>query len=229
MSDIFREVEEDVRRQRLERLWREYRYYILGGAAFIILAVAGAQWWRAHARAETTAASSALTAALDLIETNPTAGMDALAKLAADSPDAYRTIAMLRQAASLSEKEADAAVKLYDRIAGEREDDPVLGGYARLRAAILLADKAPLADIEARLQPLMGNNLPWRYAAREVLAYAALRSGDREKARERLEQLAADLLAPAGLRDRAQRLLAQMDMARAAPAQSSATDPAPAP
>lgn len=228
MSDIFREVEEDVRRQRLERLWREYRYYILGGAALLIVVVAAVQGWRAQERAETAAASRALTAALELIETNPSAGMDALAKIAAGSPKIYRALAMLRQAASLSTREVDAAVKLYDRIAAENED-PVLGGYARLRAATLLADTAPLSDIEARLAPLAGNNLPWRYAAREILAYATLRNGDAAKARDQMESLTADILVPAGVRNRAQRLLAQMSVTNAAPAQDSASAPAPPP
>ena len=38
MSDIFREVEEDVRRERLEKIWKEYGDYIVAALALLILA-----------------------------------------------------------------------------------------------------------------------------------------------------------------------------------------------
>ncbi|HEY4986280.1 MAG TPA: tetratricopeptide repeat protein, partial [Bradyrhizobium sp.] len=41
MSDIFREVEEEVRRERLEKIWKLYGDYIVAGIALLVIAVAG--------------------------------------------------------------------------------------------------------------------------------------------------------------------------------------------
>jgi hypothetical protein len=43
MSDIFREVDEDVRRDKAAEFWKKYQNYIIAGAALIVLAAAG---WR---------------------------------------------------------------------------------------------------------------------------------------------------------------------------------------
>jgi len=41
MSDIFQEVEEDVRKERYEQLWKKYGNYIIGAAAILVIAVGG--------------------------------------------------------------------------------------------------------------------------------------------------------------------------------------------
>ncbi|MEI9929239.1 MAG: hypothetical protein WDM89_01380 [Rhizomicrobium sp.] len=43
MSDIFHEVEEDVRRERFEKLWKQYGDYAVAALAVVILAIAGLQ------------------------------------------------------------------------------------------------------------------------------------------------------------------------------------------
>jgi hypothetical protein len=44
MSDIFQEVEEDVRRERYEKLWKKYGNYIIALAVLIVAGVAAWQW-----------------------------------------------------------------------------------------------------------------------------------------------------------------------------------------
>jgi len=48
MSDIFQEVEEDVRRERYEQLWKKYGNYMIAAAAVVVLAVGGYQAWKAY-------------------------------------------------------------------------------------------------------------------------------------------------------------------------------------
>ena len=50
MSDIFQEVEEDVRREHYEALWKQYGHYALALAVLLIIGVAGWQWYQNYDR-----------------------------------------------------------------------------------------------------------------------------------------------------------------------------------
>ena len=43
MSDIFQEVDEEVRRERLEQLWKRYGIYIIAAVLLVLACVGG---WR---------------------------------------------------------------------------------------------------------------------------------------------------------------------------------------
>ena len=66
VGDIFREVDEELKQERYEKLWREYRWYIIGAAVAVVAAVAGWQAWNAyqtnqrHAEGQRFAAAAAL-------------------------------------------------------------------------------------------------------------------------------------------------------------------------
>jgi hypothetical protein len=118
-------------------------------------------------------------------------------------------LAGLQAAAALaSAKEVPAAIAAYDRIAADGGVEPVMRDLARLLAALHAVDTAPQADVEQRLQPLVGEGNIWRHSAREVAAAAKLKAGDASGARTAFQQLADDATAPAGVRARAAELLA---------------------
>ena len=56
MSELFDEVDEDVRRDQLKKLWDQYSIYIIAGALLIIAAVGG---WRGYQYLEAKKAAEA--------------------------------------------------------------------------------------------------------------------------------------------------------------------------
>ena len=53
MSDIFREVDEDLRREQYKRLWDRFGGYVIGLAVLIVVAVGGYkawEWWETQPR-----------------------------------------------------------------------------------------------------------------------------------------------------------------------------------
>ena len=82
MGDIFREVDEELKQERYEKLWRQYRWHIMGAAIVMVAAVAGWQTWNAyqtsqrHAEGQKFAAAAAL-----LVEGKPTEAADAFSGL----------------------------------------------------------------------------------------------------------------------------------------------------
>src|SRR3974377_444310 len=55
VSDIFQEVDEEVRREQLKKLWERYGNYIVAAAALVLAAIAAWRaygWWQAKLAAE---------------------------------------------------------------------------------------------------------------------------------------------------------------------------------
>jgi len=204
LADIFREVEEEVRRERYEKLWRKYRDHITAAGALIIIGVAGYQLYRVYEQRQEQKASVAYAAATEMLDRGQSAAAaPQLAALAKTAPGGYAAVAKLAEADALfSEGMKGDAIRLYQQIASG--SDPYLGAAARLHAAWALADSAPRSDVETLLAPLLDNSSAWRQMAREIIAYEDLRSGNKAAALRAYHDIAADPNAPGGLRGRAQ-------------------------
>jgi hypothetical protein len=209
VSEIFSEVDEDLRREQLKKLWDKYSILIVGVALLIVVGVGG---WRAYSYLENkkaVAAGAAFDKAADLSEQGKHADAEAaFAKLAADAPAGYRTLARFRAAAELATRDAPAAVKQYDDIAGDRTISATGQDLARLRAAALLIDTTPYEALLQRLEPAAAPTGAYRHSAREMLALSAWRANNAVASRKWLDLIANDGETPASLRTRAEALQA---------------------
>lgn len=203
MSDIFREVEEEVRRERYAKLWKQYGDYAVAGLVLIILAAGGYQLWRYYQHKALLKASDEYGAAQALLESgHAEQAATAFAKIADNAPSGYATVARLHNADALEAAGHDQeALTLYKRVAAG--DDPLLAAVARLRQGWLLADTAPRLQIETLLAPLTDPTSPWRFMAHEILAYSDYRTGKLDAARKEYETLSGEQDAPMGVRQRA--------------------------
>jgi hypothetical protein len=209
VSELFDEVDEDVRRDQLKKIWDQYSIYIVGGAFLIIAAVGG---WRGYAYLEAKKAAEAGAAfdkATELSEQNKhTEAEAAFADLAAKAPSGYRVLARLRVAAEAASRDPQAAAKLYDDIAADRSVGAPEQDLARVRAAGLLLETSPYPDMLQRLEPATGPAATFRHTARELLALSAWRANDTAAARRWLDVIATDGETPPSLRSRAEALQA---------------------
>lgn len=209
VSDIFREVDEEVRREQLKKLWDRYGNYVVVAAVLLVAAVAAWRaymWWEARKAAETGAAFEAATA---LAEAGKRSEAEAaFAKIAADGTAGYRHLARMRESAELARSDAKAAITAYDRIAADRAVGPVLQDLAALRAAALLIDTGALEEAQRRLEPLAANDRTFRHTAREFLVLAAWRAGDTAAAKRWFDLIMTDAQTPAATRSRVEMLMA---------------------
>ena len=110
MSELFDEVDEDVRRDQLKKIWDKYSILIIAGAFLIIAAVGG---WRGYQYLEAKKAAEAGAAfdkASELSEQNKhTEAEAAFADLATKAPSGYRVLARLRVAAEAASRDPQAA------------------------------------------------------------------------------------------------------------------------
>ncbi len=213
MVDIFDEVEDDLRAEKAARLLKKYAWLIIAAAVAAIGAVIGWQLWsREQASRDMTAAQQFIAAQTTAESAAPTAKTNAIAaldKLAATGPQGYRTLSRFR-AAGLKADGGDSAgaVALLDQVAADASADSLLRDLASLLVAQLELDHGDPAQLEARLKPLAVLGNPWSALAREQLALLDLRQGKTAEAKTAFKALSGDILAPAGLRQRAAAIVA---------------------
>jgi hypothetical protein len=214
VTDIFREVDEEVRREQLKKVWERYGTYIAVGCVLVIAAVGawrGYEWWQTKRAAE---AGAAFEQAVTLAEAGKHQDAEAaFAKLASDGTAGYRVLARLREAAELAPTDRKAAVKAYDEIAADKSAGTVIQDLASVRAGFLLVDGASYDEMRARLEPATGADRVFRHSARELLALSAWKQGDMAAARRWTEMIATDPQTPQGTRSRAE-LLSELIAAR---------------
>jgi hypothetical protein len=209
VSELFDEVDEEVRRDQLKKLWEQYSIYIVAVALLIIAGVGG---WRGYQYLEAQKAAEAGAAfdkAVELSEANKHSEAEAaFTDLAAKAPSGYRMLARLRAAAEAANRDPKAAAKMYDDIAADRSIGAPEQELARIRAAGLLVDSSSYPDMLQRLEPAIAPGATYRHSARELLALSAYRAGDMAAARKWLDLIANDGETPPSLRSRAEALQA---------------------
>lgn len=213
MSDEFiREVDEEVRQERAQILWKRYGSYVLAGAVVVVLATVGGVLWQNYQQQQRAADSHIFIEAVTLAGQNEAeAAIDRLTALAADGTPGYALLARLREAGVLAQKgDTDAAIVVYGRISEDADVRPVYRDFATLMGVLHEIDSIDTDAAEGRLAGLLAADNAWRFSARELVAIAAIRAGRVDRARELLEANADDPEAPQGVRARATQLLATL-------------------
>jgi hypothetical protein len=209
VSELFNEVDEEVRRDQLKKLWDQYSIYIIAGALLIIASVGG---WRGYQYLEAKKAAEAGAAfdkAAELSEANKHAEAEAaFADLATKAPAGYRVLARLRTAAEIASRDPQAAAKMFDEISADRSVGVAEQDLARVRAAQLLLETTTYPNMKTRLEGAAAPAATFRHTARELLALSAWRANDAVATRQWLDLIANDGETPPSLRSRAEALQA---------------------
>lgn len=212
MSDIFREIDEELRRDNLQQLWTRYGKYVVALAVLAVIATAAVVGWREYRFRQRQAEGVRFEAALDLAHQgkNAEAG-DAFAALAQDASGGRAALAQLEEAAAkVQAGDVDGAVVAYDKLAADGSTDAVFRDVATLLSARYGLDKGDPRAIVTRLEPLTNAASPWHGLALELSAVAELKSGDTAKARADFELLAKDNSVSQGVRQRAAEMQAAL-------------------
>jgi hypothetical protein len=208
VTDIFREVDEELRRESFEKLWRKYGAYAIALGVVVVLAVGGFVGWQRYSEHRQAERARQYVAAMTAAG-GPEAAT-ALQSLAAGS-DGYAALALLQDAATKAKAgDTNGAIATYEKLAADSSVDRPFRDLAVILLALATADTASPADLTARLAPLTDAANPWHYSALEITALLARRAGDTARAQQIYSALADDLNAPQALRARAAEMLAAL-------------------
>ncbi len=211
MSDIFREIDEELRRDNLLKLWVRYRWHIVGGVVLALLIAGSIVAWRDHQASERRAEATRYASALSLARTGKEGDAAKLFAGISQQGGGYGVLAAFEQAELMARGgDRKGAIAAYDRLAASSTLDPEFRDLAMLLSVMQgFADEDSKTAIE-RLQPLTANGNPWRASALEMIAAAKLKAGDRGGALDIYKQIADDLSAPQQLRARAAEMTAAL-------------------
>ncbi len=226
MSDIFDEVEQSVRQDKLETMWKRYRLFVYGAAVLLIGGVAVNEFVirPAAETARAERAKSIETAITQLDNGDYKDAQDGF-KALADGGTKLSSLAGNYLAQSLYEGSGDAkGAAAALAAAGNAEGDP-FARLALLKSAYAQADSLTLPELETALASLKGEESTLGALSRELIAAKAFASGDAARARTEYNRLKFDASAPEGLQRRAEVALAAIPV----PAAEEVSEPAPAP
>lgn len=234
MVDLFEEVEEQLRSDRYRELARRIAPWATAIFALVLLGYLGFWGYKAYQDRNLSTAALAYQKGVDALGKNDQPGALREFQVAsqAGSPG-YKTLALMQEGGlrAAAGKPSDAAA-LFDQ-AAKAAPNPILADLASLRAAMVLLDTAPYAEMQRRLTPLADTKRPYTLYAREALATAKLLAGRTAEARREFSVLSLALGAPNDMRQRCQLALSLIDSGEAAVAvaavKAAATLPPPAP
>ncbi len=221
MSDFFREVDEDYRRDRLVKIWTRYQWLFIAAVVLVVAATAG---WRIYQHFRTEAAEAAgarYEAALQLSADGKSAEAEAAFEaLAKTGPKGYAALAHLRALDETAIRDSAAAVAGFEALAADSGYDKMFRDIAQTRAAVLLVDSEDPKAFEQKYAALAGQTFTYYNSIRELLALSAFKRGDFDAAGRWLDMIVVDARAPAALRQRAEAFLGLVQAGKA-PAQSA--------
>jgi len=211
VSDIFREIDEELRRDNLLKLWSRYSRYIMAFVVFVLVAAGGVVAWRDHQLSERRAQAMRYASALPLVREGKDSEAAKVFGAIAQEGGGYSTLASFEEAELLAKSgDRKAAAAAYDRIAATADLDPVFRQLGTLLSVMQGGPDVDPHSVIDRLAPMTSSGNPWRSTALELTAAARLKAGEKDGALEAYKTLADDLAAPQGTRARAAEMAAAL-------------------
>lgn len=211
VSDIFKEIEDELRRDNLAKLWQRYGYYVVGFLAAVVVATGVVVGWRQYAARLRADEGERYQVALDLMKGDKLQEAKAAFAALAQGSSERAVLARFEGAALLARSGDPAgAAARYAAIAADASIDQAFRDLATILSAQYgLASGDPHAIVR-RLRSLVDSAGAWRPSALELTALAQLKAGDKTAARANFQRLADDGGAPRGMRTRATEMVAAL-------------------
>ena len=207
MADIFDEINEELKQDRMTALWQRYGKYVI---AFVIAVVAGVSLTQGYSyytqKRDARSADLFFNAILsDDVSVTLEAAKEELS-------DGYVLLAEFRLAAALAENDQAAeAEQHYLSIVARDDIQQIYRDIALLLSVMQAPESTQLSDLQIRLDPLISSASPLKGLALEQAAALDVRRGNKAAAIKKLNELVALTDIPASLRQRASQILTVLD------------------
>jgi hypothetical protein len=205
-NDTFlREVDENLRRDRVQDFFKKNGKWIALAVVLFLGAVGGWIYWQERKNQQSAEQSEQLHKVLTDIasgqrQTVPQR-LDALEK---SHSDIVKASAVLTDAAlALDSNNRTEAIAKYRALANDDDMAQIYRDIATIRGTTLEFDTLKPEEVIARLEPLAKSGNPWFGSAGELTALAYLKQGKKAEAGKLFAAIAADPQVPNSIRTRA--------------------------
>ncbi|MBM09291.1 MAG: hypothetical protein CMF69_06915 [Magnetovibrio sp.] len=207
---LFREIDEELKQERLFKVWKNYGSYIIASGLAIIIGVASFKGWESYSLKQRMQNGQSFAAAQDLASgQNSKEALAQLEQLIQESGHGYAMLARFQSASIIgNEGRSYEAVDIYTSLADDEDVDQIFRDLAVVLGALqeLNTTKKRSKLIERALKLAQGDGI-WRHNAREIEAIKKLTSGEKAAASSIFKELANTAGVPQGIQLRAQEIL----------------------
>ena len=204
MSELFDEIEAELRSDRLKAFWDRYGSTIIIALVAIVVLVAGTNIYSSYRTSQNIKASDRYEALIMQIgDANQETSIQLISDFIQVENNGYGKIAAFHKARLLHQSgDTDAAVNAYDILSDDGSLPSSLNALAELSAASLLVGSIKASELDARLQDLLSPDNAYRHSARELVGLAYFLSEEYLTAREIYDMALVDSELPESLRAR---------------------------
>ena len=210
MSDVFQEVDEELREEKYKSIWRKFRCYLIGGLILFILGIAVNAFWKDYNLKEINDRSEKFFTAIEMAQEDKVNAITLLEKFANQeerNSEYNALIARFTEAAiRRSEKDFNGALLIYQSL----EDNNISNfyeDYAKLSSVEMLIALNNKKDAKLILDDLISNTSDLKYIAMEYLGYLEIDEGNYSKARTIFTNIADDALSSVNMKNRSREVL----------------------
>lgn len=204
MSDFFKELEEDIREERIINLWRKYGNYIIGLALVIVIGTSAYVLWEYMKHKNQLKHHVSFLQAIELVQKGKKEDAIRAFHDLAEEGGGYGKLAQLYEASLISNPE-----DLYAKISQQNVADPALSKLPKLLMAARALDKS---EVLVSLEPLTAPNNAWAPLALELLALANIKKGDQVEAAKIYINMLKSTSLTQDEKARAEMMLTQLDV-----------------
>ena len=204
MSDIFQEIDEDLRQDKVARLWKAYGKYLVALAVFIILVIASYRFIEHKNEKNREQTSELYELASETGRSgDKKAAIELLSDEMFDENIGYTIISKLKKAALAKSNNDLEGTEIVLKEIITNEDIPLyLRDLARLKLFASDSD-----NNSSQLEVLIEEEGPWKFLALELKGGIQLEGGNLKEARSIFKELTDDASTPNNLRRRASEIL----------------------
>jgi hypothetical protein len=205
ITDTFvREVDENLRRDRLRDFFRQNTGWLIGGVVLFLAASGGIIWYQQHREQLAEQHVEQLAQIYkDIGVGNTSKVAPQLDDLSRSESKAVRATAMFTRAAfAVEQNDRKLAVSIYQKIANDSSLPEAYRNAALIRQTALEFDQLQPQQVIARLEPLTKPGNPWFGSAGEMTALALIKQGKSGEAGQLFASIAKDKDVPQSIRER---------------------------
>ena len=210
MGDVFQEVDEELREEKYKRIWRKFRYYVIGGLILFILGIAANAFWKDYNLKEVNDRSERFFTAIEMAQEDKVNAITLLEEFAnqEEKNSEYNAlIARFTEAAiRRSEKDFNGALVIYQSLKDNNISN-FYEDYAKLSSVEMLIALNNKKDAKLILDDLISNTSDLKYIAMEYMGYLEIDEGNFSKARTIFTNIADDALSSVNMKNRSREVL----------------------
>lgn len=206
---LAREVDEEVKRESMRKMWAKYRWLVVAVVAGAVLGTIGFELygtWRT--KTSLTESDQFESAVISAFTGKQDEALTTLSALAADGSTGYKYLATLKSASILMNKgDKDTAYNLLTQLMNDTSAPREIRDTARLSLVGNQVDSADPAALQSLLKPVLVESNAFYGSAVELSAVLYLKQGQKDNAAALLKQASANTRIPENIRARLAELL----------------------